>query len=150
MNATGLTSETVILVIRFALVAVLYLFLWQVIAVIWRDLRRPTLSAADAPHPMGRLVVVSGGATSYRSGHAFPILGTATIGRGPDNAVVLGDGFVSTNHAVIAFRDGAWWLRDLEARNGTWVNAEKVDGETRIQPGDILTIGQVKLKLAND
>lgn len=148
MNGAALTTETVILLLRFAVVAVLYLFLWQVVAVIWRDLRRSTASEADVAHPMGRLVVVSGGATSYRPGHAFPILGTATIGRGAGNAVILGDGFVSTNHAVIAFRDGAWWVTDLDARNGTWVNAEKVEGETRIQPGDILTIGQVKLKLA--
>ena len=149
MNAAPQVTETVILLLRFAIVAVLYLFLWQVVAVIWRDLHRTNAGEAEAASPVGRLVVVSSGATSYRPGHSFPVFGTTTIGRGPDNAVILGDGFVSTSHAVVAFRDGAWWVTDLDARNGTWVNAEKVTGETQIQPGDILTIGQVKLKLAN-
>lgn len=148
MNAAALTTETVILLLRFAVVAVVYLFLWQVVAVIWKDLRRPAAGEAGTEQAAGRLVVITGGATSYQAGYSFPIFGTATIGRGAGNTVILSDGFVSTNHAVVAFRDGAWWLTDLDARNGTWVNAEKVSGEAQIQPGDILTVGQVKLKLA--
>ena len=148
MYAAASVTDTVILLLRFAIVAVLYLFLWQVIAVIWRDLRRPAPEEAQARGTAGQLVVVSGGSTSYQEGHSFSIVGTATIGRGAGNSVVLSDGFVSTNHAALTFRDGEWWLKDLDARNGTWVNDERVNGEARIQPGDVLTVGQVKLKLA--
>ncbi len=149
MDGIAATTETVILLLRFAMVAVLYLFLWQVIAVIWRDLRRPSPGETERDgRTAGRLVVVSSGPTAYQPGYAFPIHETATIGRSPENTVVLGDSFVSSNHAIIAFRDGGWWLSDLDARNGTWVNEERVSGETRIRPGDVLTIGHVKLKLA--
>jgi hypothetical protein len=148
MDPSSLTAEIIILFLRFAIIIVLYLFLWQVVAAVWRDLRRPAEGEADPARALGRLVVVNGGPTSYQPGYAFSIHETATIGRGSDNTIVLSDGFISMNHAAISFRDGAWWLADLDARNGTWVNAEKVQGETRVRPGDVLAVGQVKLKLA--
>ena len=92
--------------------------------------------------------MVSGGGTSYEPGHAFPIYGTTTIGRGPDNTLVLSDGFVSSSHATLTFRDGAWWLTDLGSRNGSWVNGARISGEVRLRPGDVVALGQVKLKLA--
>lgn len=148
MNVVSLTTETIILFLRFGIIVVLYLFLWQVVLVVWRDLRRPSEAESDAAASVARLIVVEGGPTSYESGHSFSIRGTATIGRGADNAIVLGDPFVSTNHAVLSYREGSWWLADLDARNGTWVNSERVKGEARVRPGDTVTLGQVKLKLA--
>lgn len=148
MDLTSLTTQTIILFLRFGIVVVLYLFIWQVVVVVWRDLRRRGNAESDRAAPGSRLIVVEGGPTSYASGHTFAIRGTATIGRGPDNAILLGDPFVSTNHAVLTYRDGSWWLADLDARNGTWINAERVKGESRLAPGDVVTIGQVKLKLA--
>ncbi len=148
MDVVSFTTETLILFLRFAVLIVLYLFLWQVVMVIWRDLRRPGAGEADLSRSEGRLIVVDGGSTSYQPGHSFPIYGSATIGRGADNTVVLGDSFVSTSHAVVTYRDGSWWLTDLDARNGTWVNAERVKAEVSVRPGDVITLGQVKLKLA--
>ncbi len=147
MDAISLTTDTIVLFLRFALLLALYLFLWQVVAVVRRDLRRPAPGETETA-PAARLIVVDGGPTSYRPGHSFSVLGTTTIGRGPDNAIVLGDPFVSTSHAVLTQRDGEWWLADLDARNGTWVNAERVKGEAHVRPGDVISVGQVKLKLA--
>ena len=126
---------------------VLYLFLWQLAVVIWRDLRRAAAGEVQVPPPTGRLVVLDGGGTSYEAGHSFPLGQTTTIGRGPDNSIVLSDGFVSTNHAALSFRDGSWWLSDLGSRNGTWVNGQKVTGEVRIGHGDVVSVGQIKMKL---
>lgn len=137
-----------ILLLRFAILLVLYLFLWQLVAVIWRDLRRPSAGEGESAHSLGRLVVIDGGPTSYEPGHLFPLYGTTTLGRGPDNSIVLSDGFVSTSHAALSFRDGSWWLADLDSRNGTWVNGEKISGEVRLRPGDVVAVGQVKMKLA--
>ncbi len=148
MDFLSFTTETLILFLRFAVLIVLYLFLWQVILVIWRDLHRPATGESGQSKPTSRLVILEGGPTSYRPGHSFPIQGSTTIGRGPDNAIVLGDSFVSTSHAIVTFRDDSWWLADLDARNGTWLNGQRIKGEAQLQPGDVITIGQVKLKLA--
>jgi hypothetical protein len=148
MDAVSFTTETIILVLRFAVLIALYLYLWQVVVVVWRDLRRPAVGEGEAFGSAGRLIVIDGGPTSYQPGHAFPVYGSASIGRGADNTIVLSDSFVSTSHAILTYRDGAWYLADLDARNGTWVNSERVKGEVRVRPGDVLAIGQVKLKLA--
>ncbi len=97
---------------------------------------------------MGQLLVVDGGPTSFEAGHRFQLLATTTVGRGPDNTIVIPDGFVSTTHAVLTHRDDGWWVSDVGSRNGTWVNDKRVDGEVSLQNGAILTLGQVKLKLA--
>ncbi len=136
------------MLLRLAILAVLYLFLWQLVTVIWKDLRRPAPREEKPQTALGRLIVVTGGTTSYESGHAFPLYGTTTIGRGPDNSLVLSDGFVSSSHAVLSFHDGGWWLADLDSRNGTWVNGDRISGESQLHPGDVVAIGQVKLKLA--
>ncbi len=136
------------MLLRLAILAVLYLFLWQLVAVIWRDLRRASPADAKAQAAAGRLIVVAGGTTSYEPGHTFPLYGSTTIGRGPDNNLVLSDGFVSSSHALLTFRDDGWWLADLDSRNGTWLNGDRISGESQLRPGDVVAIGQVKLKLA--
>lgn len=128
--------------------ATIYLFLFQVVLLIWRDLRRVTEVEPKHPKMAGRLIVVSPGATSYEPGFSFPLYGDTTIGRGPENNLVLSDGFVSSRHAILSLRDGQWWLSDLGSKNGSWVNGERVTGEVQVAPGDVITLGQVRLKLA--
>lgn len=147
MDPLALSTEALLLIVRFAVLLALYFFIWQVLAVVWRDLRRPAPGEVEPARPAGRLIVVDGGSTSYPPGYAFPIQGSVSIGRGPDNALVLADSFVSANHSILAFRDGGWWLADLDARNGTWVNGRRITGEARVRPGDLIAVGKVKLKL---
>ncbi|MFT7623099.1 MAG: transcriptional regulator with GAF, ATPase, and Fis domain [Myxococcota bacterium] len=42
-----------------------------------------------------------------------------TIGRGADNVLRIADGRVSTRHACIVFREGAWHFQDLRSTNGS-------------------------------
>jgi pSer/pThr/pTyr-binding forkhead associated (FHA) protein len=47
---------------------------------------------------------------------------------------------VSRHHARLSFRDGSWVLRDLESKNGTWVNGVRV-GRCALRPGDRVHVG---------
>lgn len=50
-----------------------------------------------------------------------------SIGRGPDNDIVLDSQSVSKAHCIIEFqKDGSAALRDLQSRNGTFVNSERI------------------------
>jgi FHA domain len=133
---------------RFAILLVLYLFLGQLVAVIWRDLRRPVPGEVQDARPKAHLVVVEGGGTPLPPGHSFSLVGDCSIGRGTENDVALSDGFVSTSHALLSLLDGRWWLEDLGSRNGSFVNGRRVDEKVSLKPGDQITIGQVKLELA--
>ncbi|MGI5837175.1 MAG: FHA domain-containing protein [Chloroflexota bacterium] len=118
--------------------------------VIWKDLRRPAAEGIAEDRPKGELLVIEGGGTSFKTGFAFTLPREATIGRASSNTIILADPFVSSNHAKLVYRDEKWWLTDLGSRNGTWINGERVDREVPLYPDDILTIGQVTLKLTTD
>jgi len=62
------------------------------------------------------------------------------IGRGLDCSIVLSDPSSSRVHAVIIHREGAWWVRDAESSNGTYVNGQKVD-EAQLAEGCSLKTG---------
>lgn len=69
-----------------------------------------------------------------------------TIGRGASNDVVIADKRVSRIHCGISYKDGHYYLRDCNSRNGTSVNGRVVDA-CQINPGDRIQIGDVVIKL---
>ena len=48
-----------------------------------------------------------------------------TIGRQPDNNLVLRDNRASRRHAQIVYENGSYFIEDLNSRHGTWVNGER-------------------------
>ena len=48
--------------------------------------------------------------------------GSISIGRGPNNDLVLQDGNVSTLHARLTVRDGKFIIVDTNSTNGVYVN----------------------------
>ena len=49
------------------------------------------------------------------------------VGRAESCHLRLDDRRVSGQHALIYYSDGAWWLRDLGSRNGTYVDGQVVE-----------------------
>ncbi len=71
-----------------------------------------------------------------------------TIGRRADNDIVLDAATVSRRHAQLRWRYGHFVLYDLSQRHGrTNVNNQPVT-ECVLQPGDVITLSQVKLLYA--
>ena len=64
-----------------------------------------------------------------------------TIGRHPDNAVVIDDTGVSRFHADLTTQGGQAYLIDRGARNGTLVQGTKVTGTVALQDGDFIQLG---------
>lgn len=65
---------------------------------------------------------------------------TIMVGRHTSSDVRLPLPDVSRRHCRFAFRDGAWWLYDLNSLNGVFVNGEKVE-QCEVRPGDQILIG---------
>jgi pSer/pThr/pTyr-binding forkhead associated (FHA) protein len=84
-------------------------------------------------------------------GQVFTLDGPySTIGRGPDNQVILKDDFASTRHAAIYFAHSMEWrIEDLGSRNGTLLNGSKVK-EFAIRSGDKILIGDHLLQFTVD
>ncbi|HVJ17637.1 MAG TPA: GGDEF domain-containing protein [Polyangiaceae bacterium] len=74
--------------------------------------------------------------------------GVKQLGRLPENDIVLEDGPVSRHHAVVE-RDlaaGCWVLRDLNSKNGTFLNDRPLAGQAPLRNGDRVKIGYTILK----
>lgn len=70
-----------------------------------------------------------------------------TIGRAPDNVVVLPERNVSRHHARIRVENGRFFVEDAGARFGLKVNGQRIDGGAEISPGDLVHIGDFKIKV---
>ena len=67
-----------------------------------------------------------------------------TVGRAPDNTLVLRDGRASRHHARIDARRGTLVLSDLGSTNGSWVNDRRVES-VALGEGDRIRIGATTL-----
>lgn len=71
---------------------------------------------------------------------------SVTIGRtGAD--VVLSDPEASRRHALLAVRDGHFFVSDMGSRNGTWIEGQKVEGEAEIHNQTEFRVGATTLML---
>jgi hypothetical protein len=131
-------------VVRLLFLGLLYLFLFRIARALVGDLRA---AAREPGAELGRLVVVASPAGEPEEGTSLALDAIATIGRDVNNAVVVEDQFVSAEHAILTFRGRAWYLEDLESTNGTFVNGAPVEGVTPLGFGDVIQIGQVRLRL---
>jgi len=69
-----------------------------------------------------------------------------TLGRSPECSMQLPSAGASRRHASIAWRGERVVLRDLGSTNGTFLNGERVEGETTLASGDRITIGGVEIR----
>ena len=131
-------------VVRLLFLALLYLFLFRIARALVGDLRA---AAREPGAELGRLVVVASPGGEPVEGTSLALDAIATIGRDVNNAIVVEDQFVSAEHAILTFRGRAWYVEDLGSTNGTFVNGSPVEGVLPLGFGDVVQVGQVRLRL---
>jgi len=72
---------------------------------------------------------------------------TLSIGRSPENDMVVEDDEVSRKHALLKNERGAMEVGDYRTGNGTFVNGKRVQQTARIQSGDVITLSKLQLEL---
>lgn len=98
------------------------------------------LDVSTLAAPPGGLNAVAGRFTFYlKDGvNVYPLhLGMNSVGRLPDNDVIVRDECVSRRHcAVVIHHDLRCELHDVASKNGTLLNGKKIPGPSRLQSGD--------------
>ncbi|GLY26784.1 FHA domain-containing protein [Kineosporia sp. NBRC 101731] len=159
-------SELTLTLLRLGFLALLWLLVLSVVAVMRRDLfnsprvsRRPATAAVPAMSggggrsqpqqqespPLPTTLVVTAGSlkgTTIPLGQA-PIL----IGRTPESTLVLDDDYASGRHARLSLRHGVWMVEDLGSTNGTFLGRNRVQDPVPIAPGAQIRIGRTVLEL---
>lgn len=69
------------------------------------------------------------------------------IGRAEDCNLRPHSDLVSRHHCVIMVEEGFVAVRDFNSKNGTFVNGEKIGGETELKSGDHLKVGQIEFEV---
>lgn len=130
-----------ILIIRIALLLLLFSFFGWVIYTMWRELLFQSESMAARKIPW---ISFSSEDETVDSNQIFtkPEL---WIGRDPACDVQLLDETVSGQHARLWYRNKQWWIEDLLSTNGTMLNDEKVETPTILINEDEIRIGKVLL-----
>lgn len=111
-------------------------------------LERATMLEPVSIYPQARLYISDsdGGEREVPLTSAF-----ASIGKTPDNLVVIADEAISRKHSQIEQRDGQYLIRDLGSRNGTFLNGTRLgEDESPLHEGDEITIGLTKIRFHLD
>lgn len=75
---------------------------------------------------------------------------TLSIGRAPENDLVLDSDEVSRRHALLTNEGGVMEVGDYRTGNGTFVNGKRVGEKVKIQPGAVIGIGKLELELRHE
>lgn len=161
-------SDQLLTVLKFCLLALIYLFLFRVLRAVWAEISPPKIAvpargkapkpvkapraakpakgSRPAPVPMlpSQLLVVD---PPEQRGRSYPLGSEITVGRGSGCQVLVDDTFVSTVHARVFLGDGNYVVEDLGSTNGTYLNKRKVDGPMTMNRGDRLQVGNTVLEL---
>jgi adenylate cyclase len=85
-------------------------------------------------------------------GREIPLISGSVwkIGRGEQNAIVLIHDLVSRNHAMIQqLEDGEFYLIDMDSRNGSFLNGQRLTAPAALRDGDHLLFGKSRLCFRN-
>jgi hypothetical protein len=150
--------DPVSVALKFGFLAVLYLFVLVIVRSALKDLRRTTVPApdatgfhavpayADAPRgPDGWLVVERGG--GLEGGQRFDLISGLSVGRSKESDVRIEDRYASSLHARVFWREGRFYVEDMNSTNGTLLNGATLQGEAELIDGDRVRIGDTVFRL---
>lgn len=159
--------EQLLIVLKFCLLALVYVFFFRVLRAVWAQLREPEMAAATptappvaappaaatpAPAKSKRRGVPTAVSLVVRepkglAGTAYTLTDELTIGRAPGCHITLDDTYVSQVHARVFVRDGKVMIEDLGSTNGTYHNRAKVGAPVIVNQGDRVQAGGVVMEL---
>lgn len=102
--------------------------------------RAPSSRPSGATAALATFLVRSGLLKGQRLTVRVPVV---NIGRAEYNDLVVPDDSVSGSHAKLQRREGVWILTDNQSTNGTWVDGERVYGDTMLGPGAVVRFGEI-------
>src|ERR1051326_8641899 len=95
------------------------------------------MDAVNGSPTLGAIIFLTG----PRAGNIFQVTKpTITIGREPNNDIVISDPSVSRHHAEITIQNGVWNISKLTLQNSVRVNQQEVQ-QSILQDHDMVSLG---------
>jgi len=162
-------------ILKYALIAVIWIFFAFALRAVWRETRqtvrsatpvsarpvveaprgaqargaaRATGAAASGAAKTGQVVLLA--VAGPLEGRRLELATPAIIGReAACDLVLTEDRFVSTRHAELERNGRKILVADLGSTNGTFVNGERVEGTMRVTRGDVIQVGQSAFRVVS-
>ena len=158
-------SALVVAVVKYGLLALLWVFVLLAVRTIRSDLSGKPAVAPPAPaapkadkgakaakpvkpakrRGTPRQLVVTEGALRGTTVTLADV--PVTLGRAHDSTLVLTDDYASNKHARLVPDGGTWTLEDLGSTNGTYLGTTKVSRPTAVPVGTPIRIGKTVMEL---
>ena len=129
-----------LLIARLLFVALLYVFLFAIMRTgigLVRGQRR-----ADK----GWTVAVERGPKELR-GVQISVRGPVIVGRNPGADIVIAASYVSGRHARFTLMGQNLFVEDLGSTNGTYVNNQRIVEPAALRDKDVVTVGDVAMRV---
>ena len=149
--------ESLLTILKFCFLALLYLFFIRVVRAVWTEVTAPPPPPVPvAPPPRTRRERTAAKRTvahlrvvepAEQRGRTYDVADELTIGRAAGCQIPLEDSYASQLHARLFRRNSELLVEDLGSTNGTFLNRKKVDSAVPIRKGDRLQVGKTVLEL---
>lgn len=151
----------VLTILKFGLLALLYVFVARAIRAVVADIYGPRRSKRAEPPPRPAVASPAGSAPTPRRAPRELVVHapdseprvvklddqSITIGRGETASLRVEDVYISDEHAAFIPENGHWMVRDLGSTNGTFLNGARVTQATPLSPGDQVRLGKTRVEV---
>ena len=134
--------ELILTVLRLIFLALIYLFIWQVVRALARHIG---YTRSDSTRKMSNRVTVV--RSDSQAGLSFVVTNATVVGRSDQSDVILEDPYASEFHFRMVVQDGTLAVSDLGSTNGTYVNGRRITTPTNLRRGDALQVGKTVMEV---
>ncbi|MBU3176160.1 FHA domain-containing protein [Clostridium estertheticum] len=134
-------------IMKYAIIAIIYIIIIFALRIMYKDIKGGAKKKPVIKKTMGLEVIERGDNLNLRVGAVIPLNDQLSIGRKADNLLILGDKYVSSQHAKIYMKNTNYILQDLGSTNGTVMNNKAVKDTVYIKKGDVIKIGTSTFKV---
>ncbi|MBX4263604.1 FHA domain-containing protein [Clostridium estertheticum] len=134
-------------IMKYAIIAIIYIIIIFALRIMYKDIKGGAKKKPVIKKTMGLEVIERGDNLNLRVGAVIPLNDELSIGRKADNLLILGDKYVSSQHAKIYIKNTDYILQDLRSTNGTIMNNKAVKDTVYIKKGDVIKIGTSTFKV---
>ena len=122
-------------------IILLYVIIYYALKIMYKDVKTGGKARNNSSGIRYGIEVIQTGVNStLEQGSVVPIRGIITLGRKPENTIVLTEPFVSGNHAKIYAKNNNLYVEDLNSTNGVYVNNERIQEKYKLVADDEVKI----------
>ncbi len=129
--------------LKYIFITIIYVFIFAIIRMIYLDIdsMNSKRSFKNKNRPYLKLLNLRE-SLDINVEESYLLEDGFSIGRSRDNGIAVEDPFISGEHAVFVSQDEGYLLKDMNSKNGTFVNGNRLeDMPVRLKDGDRIKIG---------